>query len=34
MLIVASRATYTNQHGELLATNEETIIFVALGGTS
>lgn len=32
MLIVTSRATYRNQEGELLATNEETIIFVALGG--
>ena len=24
------RATYTNQHGELLAENEETLIFVGL----
>jgi acyl dehydratase len=30
MLVVASRATYTNQHGELLAENSETIIFVSL----
>ncbi len=30
MLIVASRATYTDQDGGLLAENEETIIFVAL----
>jgi acyl dehydratase len=30
MLIVTSRATYTDQRGELLAENEETIIFVAL----
>jgi acyl dehydratase len=28
MLIVSSRATYTNQHGELLAVNDETIILV------
>jgi acyl dehydratase len=34
MLIVTSRASYTNQRGELLATNEETIIFVALGEAS
>ncbi|MFV2018436.1 MULTISPECIES: MaoC family dehydratase N-terminal domain-containing protein [unclassified Solwaraspora] len=32
MLVVGSRATYTNQHGELLAVNEETIILVAMGG--
>lgn len=32
MLIVTSRATYHNQEGELLATNQETMIFVALGG--
>lgn len=32
MLIVASTATYTNQDGELLAENEETIIFVGLEG--
>ncbi|GGM46038.1 MaoC family dehydratase N-terminal domain-containing protein [Dactylosporangium sucinum] len=31
MLIVTSRATYRNQDGEPLATNEETIIFVSLG---
>lgn len=30
MLIVGSTATYTNQDGELLAENEETIIFVGL----
>ena len=30
MLIIASRATYTDQDGGLLAENEETIIFVAL----
>lgn len=30
MLIVSSRATYTNQDGNLLAENEETIIFVGL----
>ena len=30
MLIIASTATYTNQDGELLAVNEETIIFVGL----
>ncbi|WP_344458542.1 FAS1-like dehydratase domain-containing protein, partial [Actinocorallia aurantiaca] len=30
MLIVSSRASYTDQDGGLLAENEETIIFVAL----
>ena len=30
MLIIASTATYTNQDDELLAENEETIIFVGL----
>jgi acyl dehydratase len=30
MLVVSSTATYTNQHGDLLAENDETIIFVAL----
>lgn len=30
MLVVSSRATYTDQHGELLAVNEETIVFVTL----
>ena len=30
MLIIASTATYTNQDGEPLAENEETIIFVGL----
>jgi hypothetical protein len=34
MLIVTSAASYLNQYGELLATNEETIIFVALEETS
>jgi acyl dehydratase len=29
MLIVSSRATYTDQHGDLLAVNEETIILVS-----
>jgi len=29
MLVVSSRATYTNQDGELLAVNDETIILVA-----
>lgn len=31
MLIITSRAAYTDQHDELLAENEETIIFVSLG---
>lgn len=31
MLIISSKATYTNQHHDLLATNEETIIFISLG---
>ena len=30
MLVFTSRATYTNQDGDLLATNEETIIYVAV----
>lgn len=30
MLIITSTAAYTDQHGEPLADNEETIIFVAL----
>jgi acyl dehydratase len=34
MLIVTSRARYTDQRGEPLADNEETIIFVTLGGAS
>jgi acyl dehydratase len=34
ILVVASTATYTNQHGDLLAENEETIIFVALEASS
>ncbi|MER5458019.1 MaoC family dehydratase N-terminal domain-containing protein [Micromonospora sp. NPDC002389] len=32
MLIVGSRATYTDQDGDLLAVNEETIILVAMDG--
>ena len=28
MLVCTSRATYTNQDGDLLATNEETIIYL------
>ena len=32
MLIVHSRASYTDGHGEPLADNEETIIFVSLEG--
>lgn len=31
MLVIESRATYTNQDGDLLTENEETIIYVALG---
>lgn len=31
MLVISSTARYTNQTGELLAENEETIIFVGLG---
>lgn len=34
MLIITSKADYTNQHGELLAENEETIIFVGLEPSS
>lgn len=34
MIIVTSRAVYTNQHGDQLAENEETIIYVPLGGQS
>ncbi|TNC34867.1 FAS1-like dehydratase domain-containing protein [Mumia zhuanghuii] len=34
MLVVGSRATYTNQDGDLLAENEETIIFVSLQGAA
>lgn len=34
MLIVSSKATYTNQDGERLAENEETIIFVELEASS
>lgn len=32
MLIVTSRAVYTDQRGRRLAENEETMIFVSLGG--
>lgn len=34
MLVITSRAVYTDQHGELLAENEETIIYVSLGDRS
>lgn len=34
MLLIKSKATYTNQDGELLAENEETLIFVALEKSS
>ncbi|MBX6748806.1 MAG: MaoC family dehydratase N-terminal domain-containing protein [Micromonosporaceae bacterium] len=34
MLIITSKADYTNQDGQLLAENEETIIFVALESSS
>lgn len=34
MLIITSKADYTNQDGELLAENTETIIFVALEPSS
>lgn len=34
MLFIASRASYHNQDGELLVTNEETLIFVALEATA
>lgn len=34
MLILISRATYTDQAGELLAENDETIIFVGLEATA
>ncbi len=30
MVIVTSLATYTNQHGDLLVENEETLIYVAV----
>jgi len=30
MLVVTSRAEYTNQNGDLLATNEELVIYVSL----
>lgn len=32
MLVVSSRATYTDQHDQLLAVNDETIVLVALEG--
>ncbi len=34
MLVVTSRAVYTDQDGGLIAENEETMIFVSLGGES
>ncbi|MDA8370712.1 MAG: MaoC family dehydratase N-terminal domain-containing protein [Nocardiopsaceae bacterium] len=34
MLVINSRANYRNQDGELLVTNEETLIFVALEATA
>jgi acyl dehydratase len=34
MLVITSRATYTNQDGELLAVNEEKDVFVSLGSGS
>lgn len=33
MLIVTSTATYENQHGKLLAENEEILVYVALTGS-
>ncbi len=33
MVVVASTASYRDQHGELLTENEETIVYVALPGT-
>ena len=32
MLVVTSEATYTDQHGDLLLTNTETLIFTELPG--
>jgi hypothetical protein len=32
MLVLTSRARYTNQRGEWLATNDETLIYLAEGG--
>jgi acyl dehydratase len=32
MLVVTSRAVYANQHGDLITENDETMIFVSLGG--
>jgi acyl dehydratase len=32
MLVITSRAVYTDQDGGLIAENEETMIFVSLGG--
>jgi acyl dehydratase len=34
MLVISSTATYTDAGGGLIAENEETIIFVSLGGAS
>lgn len=34
MLVVTSRAVYTDADGGLIAENEETMIFVSLGGTA
>lgn len=34
MLIVTSTATYTNQRGELLAVNEETLLYTARSGSA
>jgi acyl dehydratase len=34
MLVVTSRAVYTDQRGQLLAENEETLILVALEGSA
>ncbi len=32
MLVVTSTARFSNQHGELLVENEETLIYLATGG--
>jgi len=34
MLVIASRAVYTDQDGGLIAENDETIILVAVGGSA
>jgi acyl dehydratase len=34
MLIVTSSATYTNQRGEVLATNTESLIWTSMGGAA